>query len=52
VNSTMLRYLDYMDSHAAPDACHPCFNIPPCLAVAERVGAGGKDVIAAICGRV
>jgi 2-methylcitrate dehydratase len=44
----MLRYLDYMDSHAGPDACHPCFNIPPCLAVAERVNAGGKDLIAAI----
>jgi len=48
VNSTMLRYLDYMDSHAGPDACHPCFNIPPCLAVAERVSASGKDMIAAI----
>jgi 2-methylcitrate dehydratase len=48
VNSTMLRYLDYMDSHAGPDACHPCFNIPPCLAVAERAGASGKDLIAAI----
>ena len=48
VNSTMLRYLDYMDSHAGPDACHPCFNIPPCLAVAERLGASGRDLIAAI----
>src|SRR5262245_4404658 len=48
VNSTMLRYLDYMDSHAGPDACHPCFNIPACLAVAERVGASGKDLIAAV----
>ena len=48
VNSTVLRYLDYMDSHAGPDACHPCFNIPPCLAVAERLGASGRDLIAAI----
>ena len=47
-NSTMLRALDYMDSHAGPDACHPCFNIPPCLAVAERVGASGRALIAAI----
>jgi 2-methylcitrate dehydratase len=47
-NSTMLRYLDYMDSHAGPDACHPCFNIPPVLAMAERVGASGKDLIAAV----
>jgi 2-methylcitrate dehydratase len=48
VNSTMLRALDYMDSHAGPDACHPCFNIPPCLAVAERVGASGRDLLSAI----
>lgn len=48
VNGTMLRYLDFMDSHAGADACHPCFNIPPCLAVAERVGASGQDLIAAI----
>jgi 2-methylcitrate dehydratase len=48
VNSTMLRALDFMDSHAGPDACHPCFNIPPCIAVAERVEASGRDLIAAI----
>ena len=48
VNSTMLRYLDYMDSHAGPDACHPCFNFPPCLAVAERVSASGQELIAAM----
>jgi 2-methylcitrate dehydratase len=47
-NSTMLRALDFMDSHAGRDACHPCFNIPPCLAVAERVDASGLDLIAAI----
>src|ERR1700716_4015218 len=48
VNSSMLRALDFMDSHAGPDACHPCFNIPPCMAVAERVDASGRDLIAAI----
>jgi len=48
VNSTMLRALDFMDSHAGADACHPCFNIPPCIAVAERVDASGRDLIAAI----
>jgi len=46
-NATMLRYLDFMDSHAGSDPCHPCFNIPPCLAVAERVDASGRDLIAA-----
>jgi len=48
LNSTMLRYLDYMDSHAGADACHPCFNVPACIAVAERVGASGRDLIAGI----
>ncbi|MBI4524728.1 MAG: MmgE/PrpD family protein [Deltaproteobacteria bacterium] len=48
INSTMLRYLDYMDSHAGSDACHPCFNVPACVAVAERAGASGQALIAAI----
>ena len=47
-NGTMLRFLDYMDSHSGSDPCHPCFNIPPCLAVAERVGASGREFIAAV----
>jgi 2-methylcitrate dehydratase len=47
-NATMLRFLDYMDSHAGSDPCHPCFNIPPCLAAAERVRASGRELIAAI----
>src|ERR1700716_1854638 len=48
VNSTMLRALDFMDSHAGRDACHPCFNIPPCLAGAARVAASGLALTAAI----
>src|SRR5688572_4323598 len=39
VNGTALRFLDFMDGHPGPYPCHPCFNIPPVLAVAERVHA-------------
>ncbi|MBI2986141.1 MAG: MmgE/PrpD family protein [Deltaproteobacteria bacterium] len=48
VNGTALRFLDFMDGHPGPYPCHPCFNIPPILAVAERVRASGKDLITAI----
>jgi len=48
VNCTALRFLDYMDGHPGPYPCHPCFNIPPILAVAEKVGAGGPDLATAI----
>jgi 2-methylcitrate dehydratase len=48
VNGTSLRFLDFMDGHPGPYPCHPCFNIPPILAVAERVRATGKDLVTAI----
>ena len=48
VNATALRFLDFMDGHPGPYPCHPCFNIPPILAVAERVRASGKQLVAAI----
>src|SRR5215510_2392661 len=48
VNGTALRFLDFMDGHPGPYPCHPCFNIPPILAVAERVHATGKDLVTAI----
>ncbi|MGH7844406.1 MAG: MmgE/PrpD family protein, partial [Candidatus Binatia bacterium] len=48
VNGTALRYLDFMDGHPGPYPCHPCFNIPPILAVAERMRANGKQLISAI----
>jgi 2-methylcitrate dehydratase len=37
-----------MDGHPGPYPCHPCFNIPPILAVAERVRATGKNLVTAI----
>jgi 2-methylcitrate dehydratase len=48
VNGTALRFLDFMDGHPGPYPCHPCFNIPPLLAVAERVRASGSELIAAM----
>ncbi|HTN71073.1 MAG TPA: MmgE/PrpD family protein, partial [Methylomirabilota bacterium] len=48
VNCTALRFLDYMDGHFGAYPCHPCFNIPPILAVAEKVGASGEDVVTGI----
>jgi 2-methylcitrate dehydratase len=48
VNGTALRFLDFMDGHPGPYPCHPCFNIPPILAVAERERATGKDLVTAI----
>ena len=48
VNCTALRFLDYMDGHPGPYPCHPCFNIPPILAVAEKVRASGQELVAAI----
>ena len=48
VNGTALRFLDFMDGHPGPYPCHPCFNIPPILAVAERERVTGKDLVTAI----
>jgi 2-methylcitrate dehydratase len=48
VNGTALRFLDFMDGHPGPYPCHPCFNIPPLLALAERVHANGKQLVTAI----
>jgi 2-methylcitrate dehydratase len=48
VNATALRFLDFMDGHPGPYPCHPCFNIPPILAVAERERANGEQLITAI----
>src|SRR5262245_15747206 len=48
VNGTALRFLDFMDGHPGPYPCHPCFNIPPLLALAERIRGNGKQLATAI----
>jgi 2-methylcitrate dehydratase len=48
VNGTALRFLDFMDGHPGPYPCHPCFNIPPIIAVAERARSTGQELVTAI----
>ncbi|WP_332603683.1 MmgE/PrpD family protein [Arthrobacter sp. S2(2024)] len=47
-NGVAVRELDYHDTFLAADYSHPGDNIPPILAVAQHVGAGGKDLIRGI----
>ncbi|MFW6385199.1 MAG: MmgE/PrpD family protein [Halodesulfurarchaeum sp.] len=49
MNTTLIRYLDYMDSFLAPgETPHPSDNIGAIVAAAEREGASGEELIAAI----
>ncbi len=48
VNGTMLRYLDLNDTHRTVDGSHPSDNLGGVLAVAEMLGAGGRDFILAL----
>jgi 2-methylcitrate dehydratase len=49
INGSMIRYLDYNDSHLAPKGgCHPCDQTPALIAVTEAGGASGKELIEAI----
>ncbi|MFB6113872.1 MAG: MmgE/PrpD family protein [Halodesulfurarchaeum sp.] len=49
MNTTLTRYLDYMDSFLAPgETPHPSDNIGSILAAAERENATGRAVIEAI----
>ncbi|MGE0797688.1 MAG: MmgE/PrpD family protein [Lautropia sp.] len=47
-NGTMLRYQDSNDYVFARDPAHPSGNLAAVLAVAERVGASGPAMIAAL----
>ena len=47
-NCVMVRYLDFMDIYYTADACHPSENVPAALAVGEREGSSGKDVLLAM----
>jgi len=48
VNGTMLRYLDHNDYYFRRDTAHASANIAAALAVAEREGLTGRDVILGI----
>ncbi len=43
-----IRYFDYNDTYLSKEPAHPSDNISAALAVAESVGATGKELISAI----
>src|ERR1700724_735872 len=43
-----IRYFDYTDTYLSKEPAHPSDNISAALAIAENVGATGKELIAAI----
>src|SRR5438445_6242907 len=43
-----IRYFDYNDTYLSKEPAHPSDNIAAALAVAENVGANGKELITAI----
>lgn len=47
-NGCMVRYLDYNDTYLSKEPAHPSDNIPAALAIAQSVGATGRELIAAI----
>ena len=47
-NGTALRYLDWNDYLFGRDPAHPSGNLPVALALGERVGCGGGEIIAAL----
>ncbi len=44
-NGTAVRELDMHDTYLAADYSHPGDNIPPVLAVAQKKGCSGKDLL-------
>ncbi|RPI42107.1 MAG: MmgE/PrpD family protein, partial [Betaproteobacteria bacterium] len=47
-NTVMLRYLDYNDTYVSVGSGHPSDMIAACLAVADAMGADGKQALLSI----
>ena len=47
-NGVMLRFLDINDTHRTVDGSHPSDNLAGVLAVAEDLGASGRDFLLAL----
>src|SRR6202045_3355564 len=47
-NGCCIRYFDYNDTYLSKEPAHPSDNISAALAMAESVGATGKELITAI----
>src|SRR5579864_7581831 len=46
-NGCCIRYFDYNDTYLSKEPAHPSDNFSAVFAIAESVGAGGKEVITA-----
>src|SRR5216117_3233246 len=47
-NGCCIRYFDYNDTYLSKEPAHPSDNIAAALAIAESVGATGRELITAI----
>jgi 2-methylcitrate dehydratase len=47
-NGCCIRYFDYNDTYLSKEPAHPSDNIAAALAIAESIGANGRDLITAI----
>src|SRR6266498_889677 len=47
-NGCCIRYFDYNDTYLSKEPAHPSDNISAALAMAENVGANGRELITAI----
>jgi 2-methylcitrate dehydratase len=47
-NGCCIRYFDYNDTYLSKEPAHPSDNISAALAIAESVGANGRELITAI----
>ena len=47
-NGCGIRYFDFNDTYLSKEPAHPSDNISAALAVAESMGAGGRELITAI----
>src|SRR3989454_8234024 len=47
-NGCGIRYFDYNDTYLSKEPAHPSDNISAALAIAESIGAGGRELITAI----
>src|SRR6266536_5602761 len=47
-NGCAIRYFDYNDTYLSKEPAHPSDNISAALAVAESVGANGRELITAV----
>src|SRR5213596_3863813 len=47
-NACCIRYFDYNDTYLSKEPAHPSDNIAAALAVAESVGASGRELITSI----